>query len=136
MGACDFDGRNQVLAAVGAQHADRNLASGEYHRLGEVLEHETHGRGGVGHGVRPVQYDESVVARVVVAEQFGERHPVGGRDVRRVDHGVHGQHVYVYVEPLERGELVVDAAEIERHQRPGFGIVLHADGSARIDNED
>lgn len=73
--ARDFDGRDEVLAAVGPQYADRNLASGEDDRLCEVFEHETHGRRGIRHGVGAVQHDESVVARVVVADQFGKCRP-------------------------------------------------------------
>ena len=132
----DLDGRDEVFAAVRAQHADRDLAAGENHGLGQVFEHETQCRCGVGHGVRAVQYDEPVVAGVVVADQLGQRRPVCRGDVRRVDHGIHRQHVDVHVEPLERREFIVDAAEVERHQGAGFGIVLHADGTARIDDQD
>ena len=132
----DFDRRDKVLASVGAQYADRDLAAGENHGLGQVFEHETQCRCGVGHGVRAVQYDEPVVAGVVVADQLGQRRPVCRGDVRRVDHGIHRQHVDVHVEPLERREFIVDAAEVERHQGAGFGIVLHADGTARIDDQD
>ena len=40
------------------------------------------------------------------------------------------------VEPLERREFVVYGAEVERHQGSGFGVVLHADRAARVDNQD
>ena len=131
----DFDGRDEVLAPVGAQHADRNLASGEDHGFGEIFEHEAQGRCRIGHGVGSVQHDESVVAGVVVADQAGQGHPVRRLDVRRVDHGRHRVYVDVDVEAFQRGEFVVDAAEIEGDQRPGGGIGLHADGPARVDDQ-
>ena len=135
-GSGDLDGRDEVLAAVGAQHADGDLASGEDHGLGEVLEHEAHGRGGVGHRVGAVQDDKAVVTGVVVADDPGELDPVCRGDVRRVDDGREGPHVDIDVEALERGEFVVDAAEVEGHQRAGRGIGLHADRAAGVDNQD
>ena len=50
-GRSDFDGRHQVFAPVGAQHADRNLAAGEDDGFGQVFEQEAQGRSGVGHRV-------------------------------------------------------------------------------------
>lgn len=134
-GPSDFDGRDEVLAAVGAQDADGNLAPGENHGLGEVLEQKTQGRSGVGHGVGAVQDDEAVVTGVVVADDPGQREPVGGSHVGRIYDGRHGLHVDVDVEPLERGELVVDGAEVERHEGTRFGVGLHADGTSGVDNQ-
>ena len=134
-GSGDLDRRNEVLASVRAQHADRDLAPGEDHRLGEVLEQEADRRGGVGHRIGAVQYDEAVVARVVVADQAGQREPVRGRDVRGVDHGVHRVDLDVDVQPLERGKLLVDAAEVEGDEGSGLGVGLHADGAARVDDQ-
>ena len=134
-GSGDLDGRDEVLASVGAQHADRNLAAGEDDGLGEVLEQKAQRRSGVGHGVGAVQDDEAVVAGVVVADELREGDPVGGSDVRRIDDGRHGQHVDIDVEPLERGKLVVDGAEVERHQGTRRGVGLHADGAARVDDQ-
>ena len=39
----NLNGSHQVLLAVGAQFADRQLASGQNHRLGQILEHEAQG---------------------------------------------------------------------------------------------
>ena len=68
-----FDGGDEVLPPVRARCADRELAAREDHRLGQVLQHETQRRGRVGHRVRPMQHDESVILVVVV-----------GNDVRQV----------------------------------------------------
>ena len=132
----DLDGRDEVFAPVGAQHADRNLASGENHRFAEVFEQEAQGRSRIGHSVGAVQHHETVVTGVIVADQLGEGDPVGRFDVRRVDHGGYGVYVDVDVEALQRGEFVVDAAEIEGHQHACRGVGLHADGAARVDDED
>ena len=87
VGPGDLDGRDEVLAPVGAQHADRDLAAGENHRFAEVFEHETQCRRRIGHGVGAVKHHEAVVTGVVVADEFGQGDPVGRLDVRRVDHG-------------------------------------------------
>lgn len=77
-GRSDFDGRHQVFAPVGAQHADRNLAAGEDDGFGQVFEQEAQGRSGVGHRVGAVQHDEPVVAGVVVADDRRQVEPVAG----------------------------------------------------------
>lgn len=41
---CYLDGGHQILLAVGTQFADRQLATGQDHRLGQVLKHEAQGR--------------------------------------------------------------------------------------------
>lgn len=38
---CYLDGSHQVLLAVCAQFTDRQLATGQNHRFGKILEHET-----------------------------------------------------------------------------------------------
>ena len=134
-GAGDLDGRDEVFAAVGAQHPDRDLAPGEDHRFGEVLQQEAQCRGRIGHRVGSVQHDETVVAGIVVADQLGQGDPVRRFDVRRVDHRIDRVDIDVDVEPFERGELLVDAAEVEGHQGSGGGIGLHADGAARVDDQ-
>ena len=136
LGAGDFDRRDEVFAAVGAQHADGNLAPCEDHGFGEVLEQETQRRGRIGHGVGAVQHDEAVVTGIVVADELRQGDPVVRGHIGRIDHRRHGSHVDVDVEPLERGKLVVDSAEVERHQGAGFGIGLHADRAAGVDDED
>ena len=61
-----FDTRQQVLLAVGAELSDRQLRTGQNHRLREVLEHERERRCRVRHSVGAVQHHESVVFVVVV----------------------------------------------------------------------
>ena len=134
-GSGDFDGRDEVLAAVGAQDADGDLAAGEDHGLGEVFQQETQRRGRIGHRVGAVQDDESVVSGVVVADELGQSEPVCGFDVRGVDHRVDRVDVDIDVEAFQRGELLIDAAEIERNERSGRRIGLHADGAARVDDQ-
>ena len=41
---CYLDGSHQILLAVGTQFADRQLATGQDHRFGQVLKHEAQGR--------------------------------------------------------------------------------------------
>ena len=132
----DFDRRDKVLASVGAQYADRDLAAGEDDRLGEVLQQETQRRSGVGHRIGAVQDDESVVARVVVADELRQMEPQRRSDVRRVDDRRERLHVDAYLQRTDRRKFVVDAAEVERHEHTRGGIGLHADRSAGIDDED
>ena len=61
-----FDTRQQVLLAVGAELSDRQLRTGQNHRFREVLEHERERRCRVRHSVGAVQHHESVVFVVVV----------------------------------------------------------------------
>ena len=95
----DFDGRDEVLAPVGAQHADRNLASGEDHGFGEIFEHEAQGRCRIGHGVGSVQHDEPVVIVVGFHDRIPDAHPI-----RRTHVGA------VYVHQLDGVDFTVASA--------------------------
>ena len=131
----NLDCRDQVFASIGAKHADRNLATGKDNGLGEILEHEAQGRGGVGHRIGAMQDDEAIVAVVIFADQLGQRHPMVGLDIRRVDDGIHGLHLQVHLQAFQRGKLLVDSAKIERDERAGVRIGLHADRTAGVDDK-
>ena len=59
---CNLKSREQVVAAVAAQHAKRNLAAGEHYRFAKgPSEHEAQGARAVGHGVGSVEQHKAVV---------------------------------------------------------------------------
>ncbi len=134
-GRRDLDGGDEVLAAVGAKNAYRDLAAREHYRLGEVLEHETESRRGVGHRVGAVEHHETVESGVVVAKSFGQTDPVGGSDVRRV---YRTETLVVFdldTQLFQSRDLALYIAEIERPQRARSRIGNHADGSAGVDQQ-
>ena len=76
-----LEGTDDVLTAVGAQHAQGQLAAGEDDGFGKVFEHEAQRRSGVGHGVGAMEHDEAVVALVFALDDVGNVDPQGGRHV-------------------------------------------------------
>ena len=75
LGGSYLDGGDEVLLAIGAQHADRELRAGQDDGFAQVFEHEAQGRGGVRHGVGSMQHYEAVVVGVVVGNRFHDLHP-------------------------------------------------------------
>ena len=132
----DFHGRDEVLLAVGAGDADRELASREDDRLPEPLQHEAQGRGRIGHRVGPVQDDEAVVVVVPVADQVREPHPQGRLHVGGVDERVEGVGVDPDGELAQFGDFLGDLAEVEGFQGLVHRVLFHADGAARVDDQD
>ena len=122
---------DDVLAAVGTEHAQRQLAAGEDDGFGEVLEHEAQGRGGVGHGVGAVEHHKAVVVVVGTLYDLGNIDPHRGRHVRRVDDVVEGDGVDAVAAVLQLWHSVVYAVEGEGVQRTVV-VLHHADGAAGI----
>ena len=129
----DFDGRDEVLAPVGAQHADRDLAPGENHRFAEVFEHETQRRGRVGHGVGAVQDYEAVVVGIAFDDDIANAHPVARAHIGAVD--VHGLHDVELAEARDLGDAL---GELLTGQGGGEAVAVlgRCDGAARGDEKD
>ncbi len=129
-----LEGADDVLAAVGAQHAQRQLAAGEDDGLAEVLEHEAQGRGGIGHGVGAVEDHEAVVVVVLALDDVGDVDPERGSHVAGVYDVVQRHRVDAVLAAFELRHGVVDAVEGKRMQRPVL-VLHHADGAAGINNQ-
>ena len=132
----DFDGRDEVFLAVGAQHADGELAAGEDDRLGEIFEGETHGRGRVGHRVGAMQHHETVEEVVVVVDDARQLDPQLRIHVGRVDGRIelHRGDVALYL--FQLGNVLHEVVECEALQCSGFGVAYHADGATGVDEQD
>lgn len=127
-----LDGGDEVLLAVGTQHADGQLRTGQDDGFRQILEHEAQGTGRVGHGVGAVQDDETVVVVVVAADDFHNLGPEFRLHVRRVDGWVELVGGDVAVEAFQFGHMLEQLVEVEALQSTCFGILNHADGTAGI----
>ena len=110
---CDFDGRDEVLLPVRAEHAHGELRAGKDDRFAQVLEHEAHGRGRVGHGVRAVEDDETVVLVIIPFHDAHQPCPMVRLHVRRVNGRVEGIGVDVAVEAFQFGHERQQVVEVE-----------------------
>ena len=82
---CNLKRCEQVVSAVAAQHAKRNLAAGEHYRFAKgPAEHKAKGASTVGHGVGTVEHDESVVFVSGDPQGVGHRSPVIRTQIRRI----------------------------------------------------
>ena len=79
------DAVEQVLPGVGAVLADGLLRAGDDDGLVGVLDHVRQRRRGVGHRVRAVADDETVIAEIILLDRLHELDPVLRRHVRAVD---------------------------------------------------
>ena len=136
LGGCYLDARDEVLLAVGAELADGQLAAGEDDGLGEVLEHIGEGRGGVGHGVGAVKHDETVVLVVAVGNDVSNGCPSGWRHVAGVDGRIELEGVDVGGELVQFRHVLKQVLEVEGFEGTRFGVAVHADGTAGVDEED
>ena len=134
-GRSNLYGRDEVLLAVGAQHADGELRTGQDDGFGQVLQHEAEGGGGVGHRVGAVQDDEPVEIVVVVVNDTHQFGPVVQTHVGGVDGGRKGVGGDAAVKAPQFGNLLQEAVEIEVLQGSRFLVAHHAYGSARVDEE-
>ena len=128
-------GRYQVLLAVRARPPYRKLASREYHGLVEVVEHETHRGGAVGHGVGAVEYHESVVVVVPLPDDPGYGLPHRRLHVGRVYQRREGVVVDAQRELAQFRHLVEQAVEVERPEGSVDGVFLHSYRASRVDEE-
>ena len=132
-GGGNLYGRNQVLLAVGANLADGELRAGDYHRFGQIDEHERQGRGRVGHGVCAVEHDKSVIHVIVLFDGAGNLLPVGRIHVARVDWRIELYVVYLVIEFAYARHVLNQMVEVEGNQRVGLRIFNHADCASGID---
>ena len=132
----NFDAGQEIFLAVGAQLSDGELRAGDDNGFAEVFEHETQGRGCVGHRVRAVQQHEAVVGIVMVGNDMRHLHPVARFHVAGIYGRVEGERVNVIIEAFQFGHVVSELLEVEVFERAGLGIFDHADGPARVDDKD
>ena len=133
LGGGYLNGRYQVFPSVRPRNAYRQLAAREYDGFGESVQHETQGRCRICHGVGPVQYHEAVVGVIFLLYQPGQRLPHSRLHVRRVDQRVEGPGVYLCGKLAYFRHFFDYLAEIEGFESLVGGILLHAYGSAGID---
>ena len=133
LGRCYLHRRDQVLLAVGAQLADRQLATGEDDGLRQVLQHVGEGRGGVGHRVGAVQHYEAVVLLVAVGDAVRDVGPSGWRHVAGVDGRLELIGVDLRVKLFQFGHVVEQMLEVEGLQGARLRVAVHADRTACID---
>ena len=131
----EFEGTDDVLAAIAADDTHRKLAAGEDDRLGEVFEHEAERRGGVGHSVGAMEDDEAIIVVVLAFDGFGYVDPRGGSHVGRVDDALELAGVDSVGTPVQLGYEVVDVVEGVWLERT-VGVAHHADGAASVNYED
>lgn len=127
-----LNGRDEVLTPVAPHHPHRQLRTGEHYRLAEVLEHETQRRRAVCHRVGTMQHDETVVFLVVLFNLLGQRDPEVGSHVRRVDEMLERIEIDAVVKVAQHRQMLVDVAEVERHETTCLRVFHHPNRAARI----
>ena len=132
---CNLDGSHQILLAVGTQFTDRQLATGQDYRFGQVLKHEAQGRRGVCHRIRAVQDHESVVVIIVVGYHAHDFCPSHRIHVAGVDRWVEFSHVDFCLDEFELGHGRDEMVEVERFQHACHRVFSHADGTSCINDE-
>ena len=86
----DLHCRYEVFFSVRSRHSDRQLASGEYDRLGKSLYHKAERRRRVGHRVGAVKNYKTVVFVILVIYKIRKFQPHRRLNVRRVDYRAEG----------------------------------------------
>ena len=84
---------------------------------------------------RSVQDDKAIEAVVIVGDNPDDTCPMLQPHIAGVDGRVEGAGVYVEVEASKLRHFVEDKVEVEALQRPCLGVLPHADGAARVDEE-
>ena len=80
-----LDARNEVLASVGSQLSNGQLAPREDDRLCEIFQHKRQRRSRVGHGVGAVQNDKTIILCIARGDNINQLHPKGRRHIARID---------------------------------------------------
>ena len=135
LGGRDLYRGDKVLLAVRARHPDRELASGEDNRLGQVLQHVAQRGGRVGHGVCSVQDDEAVIFIIPLLDQQGKRLPERWFHVGGVDQRVEGVGVDPQGEFVEFRHLAEYLVKVERLKRLFHRVLLHADRASGVNHK-
>ena len=131
----DLDGGQQVFLSIGPQHPDGQLAAGQHHRLAEVGQHETQGTGGVGHGVRPVEDHEPVIAVAAQVQQAGQLAPAVRGHVAAVDRRERLEFQFC-LQALHLRNPIPQVIEVQRLQGARVRILLGADRASGVDKQD
>ena len=100
---CYLNGSHQVLLAVCTQFTDWQLATGQNHRFGKILEHETECRRGIRHGIGTVEDDKSVVVVIAVGYDAYDFRPSHRIHVAGVDRWIEFPDVDFSLDKLEFG---------------------------------
>ena len=82
-------GRAQIVRPIGKHVRQGQLRASEYHRQIDARQHEGHGGGGIGHGVRAVGNHNSVVSDPFLKNMSGQQLPFLRTDIG----GVQANHV-------------------------------------------
>ena len=130
----NLEGADDILATVGAEHAQGQLTAGEDDRLAQVLEHKAQRRSRIGHGVGAVEHNETIIIVVLALDNIGNIDPQGGGHIRRIDDIVEGHRIDAITAMLEMWDGVVDTVERKGVERAVL-VLHHADGAARVDYE-
>ena len=133
VGSCHLDAGDEVLLAVGAQHADGQLAAGEDDGLRQVLEHKGEHAGRERHGVGAVEHHEAVIVGIAVGNGVGQLRPQPWRHVAGVDGRVELVGGNLRLELLQLGHATQQVLEVKGLQCSGLRVAVHADGPAGID---
>ena len=131
-----LDRRQEVLLPIRAEHPQWQLRAGQDDGLTQILEHEAERRGGKGHRVRPVQDDETVVRRVMVGNEAGEAGPRLRTHVGRVERLVELHCLDGAPDLPHLRYLLQKAREMKGLEPPRLLVLHHADGPARINQQD
>ena len=129
----DLHRRYEVFFSVRSRHSDRQLASGEYDRLGKSLYHKAERRRRVGHRVGAVKNHKTVVFVILVIYKIRKFQPHRRFNVRRVDYRTEGIRVYPAGKLREFRNLVQYLAEVERLERIVRRIRLHSYRASGVD---
>ena len=131
----DFEAREQVVAAVAAQHAKRNLAAGEHYRFAKgPSEHEAQGARAVGHGVGTVEQHKAVVVVARFPKRSGHGSPVIRAQIRGVLGLPEASAIYLSLEPREVRHVGAERLRMKGNQA-AVALGDHANGSAGIKYE-
>ena len=130
---CNEQAGDQIVPPVAAQLAQRDLATGEHHRLVQIFQHEAQRRSGVGHGVGAVQHHKAVELMVPVRDGLADGAPLVHGDVGGIQQRVHLHQLPV--RHVRAGQLRNGGKPARKAARLGRVALLaghHADGAAGI----
>jgi hypothetical protein len=133
----DHERRDQIVPAVAAHPAKRDLRPRQNHGLGQAFKHERQGRGRVGHGVRAVDDDEPIEFVVFVGDVASDGQPVARTHVGGIEQGrVLADDVFRHFGAGKIRHGGHDAAEVSRFRGIALRSGLHADGPAGVEDAD
>ncbi len=128
---------DQVLAAVVADLAERDLRAGDEHRLPQPVQHERQRGCRVSHRVGTVKDDEPIVIVIVRGDVASDLDPLARRHVRRVEQRL------ILVDRERRNRRVLELGhgphlllQIARLRRVAVPGPLHPDRAARVSDVD